>query len=44
LSNYGDESKGYKIPVGAHLSVESGEKVKAGQDFLGENSDQLVKP
>lgn len=31
LVNYGDESKGYNIPVGAHLSVESGEKVKAGQ-------------
>lgn len=31
LVNYGEESKGYNIPVGAHLSVESGEKVKAGQ-------------
>ncbi|KEO75048.1 DNA-directed RNA polymerase subunit beta' [Anditalea andensis] len=29
--NYGDESKAYNIPVGAHLSVEAGEKVKAGQ-------------
>lgn len=31
IVNYGDESKSYNIPVGAHLSVESGEKVKAGQ-------------
>jgi DNA-directed RNA polymerase subunit beta' len=31
LVNYGEESKGYNIPVGAHLAVESGEKVKAGQ-------------
>ncbi|MFD2202271.1 DNA-directed RNA polymerase subunit beta' [Shivajiella indica] len=31
LVNYGDESKAYNIPVGAHLSVEEGEKVKAGQ-------------
>lgn len=31
LVNYGDESKGYNIPVGAHLAIESGEKVKAGQ-------------
>jgi len=31
LVNYGEESKAYNIPVGAHLSVESGEKVKAGQ-------------
>src|SRR5690554_969904 len=29
--NHGEESKGYNIPVGAHLSVEPGEKVKAGQ-------------
>ncbi len=29
--NYGEESKAYNIPVGAHLAVESGEKVKAGQ-------------
>lgn len=29
--NYGEESKGYNIPVGAHLAVEAGEKVKAGQ-------------
>lgn len=26
-----DESKGYNIPVGAHLSVDKGDKVKAGQ-------------
>lgn len=31
IVNYGEESKSYNIPVGAHLSVESGEKVKAGQ-------------
>jgi DNA-directed RNA polymerase subunit beta' len=31
LVNYGDESKAYNIPVGAHLSVEAGEKVKSGQ-------------
>ncbi|HSL87492.1 MAG TPA: DNA-directed RNA polymerase subunit beta', partial [Bacteroidales bacterium] len=31
LVNYGEESKAYNIPVGAHLSVEEGEKVKAGQ-------------
>jgi DNA-directed RNA polymerase subunit beta' len=29
--NYGDETKSYNIPVGAHLSVDQGEKVKAGQ-------------
>ncbi|WP_226390885.1 DNA-directed RNA polymerase subunit beta' [Penaeicola halotolerans] len=29
--NYGDESKGYNIPVGAHLAVDKGDKVKAGQ-------------
>jgi DNA-directed RNA polymerase subunit beta' len=29
--NYGEESKGYNIPVGAHLAVEAGDKVKAGQ-------------
>jgi len=26
-----DEEKGYNIPVGAHLSVEAGEKIRAGQ-------------
>ncbi len=26
-----DESKGYNIPVGAHLAVEEGQKIKAGQ-------------
>jgi DNA-directed RNA polymerase subunit beta' len=31
LVNYGDDNKAYNIPVGAHLSVEAGEKVKAGQ-------------
>ncbi len=29
--NYGEESKAYSIPVGAHLAVEAGEKVKSGQ-------------
>ncbi|MGY6742138.1 MAG: DNA-directed RNA polymerase subunit beta' [Cecembia sp.] len=29
--NYGEESKAYNIPVGAHLAVEAGDKVKAGQ-------------
>ena len=29
--NAKSESKGYNIPVGAHLSVENGEKIKAGQ-------------
>jgi DNA-directed RNA polymerase subunit beta' len=28
---YGDESKAYNIPVGAHLSVEEKDEVKAGQ-------------
>lgn len=31
LVNHGNESKAYNIPVGAHLAVEAGEKVKAGQ-------------
>lgn len=31
MINYGDESKSYNIPVGAHLSVEEGDKVKSGQ-------------
>ncbi len=31
LVNYGEESKAYSIPVGAHLAVEAGEKVKSGQ-------------
>ncbi len=31
LVNYGEESKAYNIPVGAHLAVEAGEKVKSGQ-------------
>jgi DNA-directed RNA polymerase subunit beta' len=31
IVNYGQESKSYNIPVGAHLAVEAGEKVKAGQ-------------
>ena len=31
LVNHGDDSKAYNIPVGAHLAVEAGEKVKAGQ-------------
>ncbi|MCH7402395.1 DNA-directed RNA polymerase subunit beta' [Belliella kenyensis] len=29
--NYGEESKAYNIPVGAHLAVEAGDKVRAGQ-------------
>ncbi|MEQ9426383.1 MAG: DNA-directed RNA polymerase subunit beta' [Cyclobacteriaceae bacterium] len=31
IVNYGDESKGYNIPVGAHLAVEVGQKIKSGQ-------------
>ncbi|UZD22115.1 DNA-directed RNA polymerase subunit beta' [Algoriphagus halophytocola] len=31
IVDYGEDSKGYNIPVGAHLAVEAGEKVKAGQ-------------
>lgn len=31
IVNYGEESKSYNIPVGAHLAVEAGDKVKAGQ-------------
>jgi DNA-directed RNA polymerase subunit beta' len=31
IVNYKGDSKAYNIPVGAHLAVESGEKVKAGQ-------------
>ena len=31
LVNHGGESKAYNIPVGAHLAVEAGEKVKSGQ-------------
>jgi len=31
IVNYKGDSKSYNIPVGAHLAVESGEKVKAGQ-------------
>ena len=31
MVNYGEETKGYNIPVGAHLAVEEGDKVKAGQ-------------
>ena len=31
IINGKDESKGYNIPVGAHLAVEVGEKIKAGQ-------------
>jgi len=31
IVNYKGDSKTYNIPVGAHLAVESGEKVKAGQ-------------
>ncbi|MFD2035562.1 DNA-directed RNA polymerase subunit beta' [Belliella marina] len=31
IVNYGEENKSYNIPVGAHLAVEVGEKVKAGQ-------------
>ncbi|MBW3468859.1 DNA-directed RNA polymerase subunit beta' [Arthrospiribacter ruber] len=31
IVNYGEEAKSYNIPVGAHLSVEEGEKVRAGQ-------------
>jgi DNA-directed RNA polymerase subunit beta' len=31
IVNYKGDSKTYNIPVGAHLAVESGEKVKSGQ-------------
>lgn len=31
IVNYGEESKSYNIPVEAHLAVEEGDKVKAGQ-------------
>jgi DNA-directed RNA polymerase subunit beta' len=31
MVHYGDEEKGYNIPVGAHLAVDEGEKIKAGQ-------------
>ncbi len=31
IVNAKDESKGYNIPVGAHLAVENGEKIKQGQ-------------
>ncbi|MDF2158725.1 DNA-directed RNA polymerase subunit beta' [Algoriphagus sp. CAU 1675] len=31
IVNYGGESKAYNIPVGAHLAVEVGDKVKSGQ-------------
>jgi len=31
IVNYGDDSKSYNIPVEAHLAVEQGDKVKAGQ-------------
>ena len=31
IVNYSEDSKGYNIPVGAHLAVEAGEKVRAGQ-------------
>ncbi|SFA86840.1 DNA-directed RNA polymerase subunit beta' [Algoriphagus aquimarinus] len=31
IVNYGDESKGYNIPVGAHLAIEAGDKVRSGQ-------------
>ncbi|PZX60303.1 DNA-directed RNA polymerase subunit beta' [Algoriphagus ratkowskyi] len=31
IVNYGEESKSYNIPVGAHLAIESGDKVRSGQ-------------
>ncbi|MTI20398.1 DNA-directed RNA polymerase subunit beta', partial [Fulvivirga sp. RKSG066] len=31
IVNAKNDSKGYNIPVGAHLAVENGEKIKAGQ-------------
>ncbi|MEP1955233.1 MAG: DNA-directed RNA polymerase subunit beta', partial [Algoriphagus sp.] len=31
IVNYGEESKGYNIPVGAHLAIEAGDKVRSGQ-------------
>jgi DNA-directed RNA polymerase subunit beta' len=31
IVNYGEESKAYNIPVGAHLAIEGGDKVRSGQ-------------
>ncbi|WP_439490674.1 DNA-directed RNA polymerase subunit beta' [Algoriphagus sp.] len=31
IVNYGEESKAYNIPVGAHLAIDSGDKVRSGQ-------------
>ncbi|MDR7132398.1 DNA-directed RNA polymerase subunit beta' [Algoriphagus sp. 4150] len=31
IVNYGGESKGYNIPVGAHLAIDAGDKVRSGQ-------------
>lgn len=31
IVNYGEESKGYNIPVGAHLAIEAGDNVRSGQ-------------
>ncbi|WP_192346958.1 DNA-directed RNA polymerase subunit beta' [Algoriphagus sp. Y33] len=31
IVNYGEESKGYNIPVGAHLAIDAGDKVRSGQ-------------
>jgi DNA-directed RNA polymerase subunit beta' len=31
IVNYGEEAKTYNIPVGAHLAIEAGDKVRSGQ-------------
>ncbi|MEB2783728.1 DNA-directed RNA polymerase subunit beta' [Algoriphagus persicinus] len=31
IVNYGEESKAYNIPVGAHLAIDTGDKVRSGQ-------------
>ncbi|MCE7054027.1 DNA-directed RNA polymerase subunit beta' [Algoriphagus sp. AGSA1] len=31
IVNYGEESKAYNIPVGAHLAIDAGDKVRSGQ-------------
>ncbi|REG79378.1 DNA-directed RNA polymerase subunit beta' [Algoriphagus antarcticus] len=31
IVNYGEETKAYNIPVGAHLAIEAGDKVRSGQ-------------
>ncbi|WP_057939463.1 DNA-directed RNA polymerase subunit beta' [Algoriphagus resistens] len=31
IVNYGEETKSYNIPVGAHLAIDAGDKVRSGQ-------------